>query len=367
PESTAASTSIAFPPDIAGDLRPWLVNAGAELLWLDVPGGAVPLILAEGLRRGTWITNPLTAWCDIPEATLAAGGSTAARCSRVGLGLVRRAGAAIGLDRAVMLGHLPQSTCLPGWSRHQIEIAAGLARRRWPDRAVMLRHLDGERDAALMDLLEADGFRRLPARVVYHWPTADGSLPTASHAKRDRSLLGRAGLTRLPHAAFDLARRAEARRLYRAIYIERHGPYNPDYTEAWFDRAHETGWWEFIGLARADGTLAAFAALHQGKGALCVPALGHDPAAAREEGGYRQIVAWITEIASRRRVDFDFSSGAGDFKRRRGAVPAIEWAMVSPALTARRHPAVLLLQAAATWAAGLTPERLIALGGAADV
>ncbi|MGG2362095.1 hypothetical protein ACE4Z5_24280, partial [Salmonella enterica] len=122
---------------------------------------------------------------------------------------------------------------------------------------------DGERDAALIDLLEAEGFRRLPARVVYRWPTVDGSLPTASHAKRDRSLLGRAGLTRLPHAAFDRGRRTEARRLYRAIYIERHGPYNPDYTEAWFDRAHESGWWEFIGLARPDGSLAAFAALHQ--------------------------------------------------------------------------------------------------------
>ncbi|MFZ8302591.1 hypothetical protein ACO1K9_14105, partial [Staphylococcus aureus] len=81
----------------------------------------------------------------------------------------------------------------------------------------------------------------------------------------------------------------------------------------WFDRAHESGWWEFIGLARPDGSLAAFAALHQGNAALCVPALGHDPAAAREEGAYRQIVAWVTEIAVRRRVDFDFSSGAGDF------------------------------------------------------
>lgn len=365
--STADSTSIVFPPDVRGDLRPWLVNAGAVLTWLDVPGGPVPAILAEGVGRAAWITNPLTAWCDIPRAALAADISTFGRLSRAGFGLARRAGAAIGLDRAVLLGHLPQSTCLPGWSAQQLGIAADLARRRWPDRAIMLRHLDDQRDGALMARLEADGFSRLPARVVYRWPTHDGTLPSASHAKRDRGLLARAGLTRLPHAAFDRPRRGEARGLYRAIYIERHGPYNPDYTDTWFDQAHESGWWEFIGLARTDGSLAAFAALHQGEAALCVPALGHDPQAAREEGGYRQIVAWAMEIAARRRLDFDFSSGAGDFKRRRGARAAIDWAMVSPALAARSHPAALLLRAASGWASGLTPERLIELGGRADV
>jgi hypothetical protein len=41
--------------------------------------------------------------------------------------------------------------------------------------------------------------------------------------------------------------------------------------------------------------------------------------------------------------------------------------MVSPALAARRHPASLLLRAASGWAAGLTAQRLIELGGGADV
>jgi hypothetical protein len=98
-------------------------------------------------------------------------------------------------------------------------------------------------------------------------------------------------------------------------------------------RARGAGVLQLVGLAQPqdDGLrLVAFAALHRVGEVLSVPMLGYDTAADTRQGLYRQLVAWLIDHAITHELRFNFSSGAGDFKRKRGFEPHLEHTLIAP-------------------------------------
>lgn len=295
-------------------------NAAAELHWL----GQVPLTRA--LRGGAevcYLTAPVSAFLRYPAAEIAPVRPRLAAAMRQLAGLAEMSG----LARCLLLGNLPLSTSLAAENGAGLLHAAETAIARHGNGWIGLRNLRPDRHGALLATLEELDFFLLPARVVYEFPAAE---PRASHYKRDRALL-RKLYTPLPHAAFDVALLEQAQAMYAAVYLERHSHLNPDYTAAFFQRAWENQALEFTGLVNAEGRLAAFAGIHSQHGIMTVPLLGHDVNLPREAGAYRALVAHLIGLGAARGLLFNFSSGAGDAKRKRGAEPKLE-------LTAFRPP-----------------------------
>ncbi|HVY71025.1 MAG TPA: GNAT family N-acetyltransferase, partial [Verrucomicrobiae bacterium] len=73
-------------------------------------------------------------------------------------------------------------------------------------------------------------------------------------------------------------------------------------------------------------------------GTTSVPFIGYDTSLPQELGLYRVLVTMLLQRTAEEKLLLNYSSGAGDFKRRRGGEPVIEFnAIYTRHLPARRR------------------------------
>jgi hypothetical protein len=145
--------------------------------------------------------------------------------------------------------------------------------------------------------------------------------------QRDRSALKRSGLQVNVLTSVSTAQASHLRDLYQAIYIDKHSALNAQYTVQFFADMLSFKVMTALVLQDADGQIAAFAMLYAVDDTLTVPALGYD-AQHSISGLYRLLFAAITFYAQEKRMLLNYSSGAGDFKRKRGGVARLEYTLL---------------------------------------
>ncbi|NBY18354.1 MAG: GNAT family N-acetyltransferase, partial [Betaproteobacteria bacterium] len=329
------SQQFSLGADNAIALRPWISNADSFLQIVPTASGEVPVLVPDPrvkptpLAERAWVTclwsgsagYAIDEWVARAERDAGAksrwylkGGLKAVA------GLSTRLSWWLGPWRgAVQVGSWPFSTTLRETLRDTDLIAVlESVIDCYPDRPIALRHVFEDNSPALLEALARRGFQRLPARVVYTLDASQAIKPKASHLKRDLALLARSDLTIVPDAEFTPQDLERALDLYQIIYRQRHSLRNPDYSIEFLQWAQRRGLIELLGLRSSTGQLCAFAARHNQGTTTSVPMLGYDLEADRRDGLYRQLVALLIREAGVRRQTFDFSSGAGDFKRKRG-------------------------------------------------
>jgi len=365
-------------------LRPWISNADSILQIVPTASGDVPVLVPDPLVKPTplaeraWVTclwsgsagYAIDEWVDRSEKD--SGAVTAEqrwRPWRGGLRPVARFSARLswGLGPwrgAVQVGSWPFSTSLRETLRDSDLIAVlESVIERYPDRPIALRHVFEDSPPALLATLAQRGFQGLPARVVYTLDASQAIKPKASHLKRDLALLARSNLSTVADADFTAQDLERALRLYQIIYRHRHSLRNPDYSIEFLQWARCRGLIELLGLRSSTGQICAFAARHNQGSTTSVPMLGYDLEADRRDGLYRQLVAVLVREAGLRQQKFDFSSGAGDFKRKRGFEPRLELTMLrAPSRWPQRWPGQIALRLACAGTSFLNLDRLIAAG-----
>jgi len=365
-------------------LRPWISNADSTLQIMPTASGDVPVLVPDLLVKPTplaqraWVTclwsgsagYAIDEWVDRAEKD--SGAVTAEHHWhrwRGGLRPVARLSARLswGLGPwrgAVQVGSWPFSTTLrETLSDEDLVAVLDSVIERYPDRPIALRHVFEDSPPALLATLAQRGFQRLPARVVYTLDASQAIKPKASHLKRDLALLARSDLTVVADADFTAQDLERALRLYQLIYRHRHSLRNPDYSIEFLQWARRRGLIELLGLRSSTGQLCAFAARHNQGATTSVPMLGYDLEADRRDGLYRQLVAVLVREAGLRQQKFDFSSGAGDFKRKRGFEPRLELTMLrAPSRWPQRWPGRIALRVACAGTSFLDLNRLIAAG-----
>ena len=357
-----AAPATAAPRARTGDwprvpLQRWVLNGGAELDWLDTGGCALavtrvsPPLVAEH----TYITALRMGWFDYAAHEL--GPTTAAGRAMRGAGAVA---GWFGLDRAVLVGNEPVSTN----NRSARQLAAlpatcAAEAQACRDAHLGVRNLTPEFHAPLMAQLSAQGFVMLPARVVYVYDARREPLRATSHLKRDRALLRRSGLEPQMLETLTPGEALHIRQQYDAVYLDRHCRLNAQYTAAFFRDTVESGAMRCLVLRDGEGEIRAFALLQQAGDVLTAPAVGYDTGRP-EAGYYRQLVAALLGHVERERLLLNYSAGAGDFKRKRGGVPMMDYTALRAPVTARLRPR--LYAAIARQVAGLGVDDLIARG-----
>jgi len=364
-------------------LRHWISNADATLEIVPTPSGQVPVLIpnrstdqgpfnagrqaqSTRLAERAWVTclwsgsagYAIDEWTSRLDPRWA---NAVGPAAQVGARLSWLLGP---WRAAVQVGSWPLSTTL-----RETLSATDLIRvldrtiERFPDRPVALRHVFSESPPALLNALFERRFRPLPARVVYSLGVAQALKPKASHLKRDLSLLARSDLRTIGDAEFTQEDMQTALTLYRSVYRDRHSRRNPDYSVDFIQWARSRGLLELLGLRSPCGQLRAFAARHHDGATTSVPMLGYDLEADRRDGLYRQLVASLVREAAERRQNFDFSSGAGDFKRKRGFEPRLEMTMLrAPSKSIQHWPAQVMLRLLSNGSSFFNMERLIAAG-----
>jgi Peptidogalycan biosysnthesis/recognition len=264
-----------------------------------------------------------------------------------------------GFDRLSLIGNAPISTNLR--SDIQKSLIPQIAKKELqknPDYWVGVRNILPTDDSGLVDALSEQDFVFLPTRVVYCFDARSGVLPRSSHLQRDRKNLSKSHLEIKidePVTPDDLT---TIHRLYHEIYIEKHSKLNARYSLKFFQ--------DMIDLVQMPclrvydhSILVAFALLYRKGDRLVVPAVGH-ASDENNKGYYRSLFAAIAQYIEAHALYLNYSSGAGDFKRKRGGVPLLEYTAIHAPANSKLKQS--LIRFVAQKARSVTMEMMIESG-----
>lgn len=194
-----------------------------------------------------------------------------------------------------------------------------------PKRAVIIRSLNDIADATTIRALSHAGFILLPSRQIY---IVAGDASLTRNMKADRSKLRQSGLDIVGNADFITADYARCEHLYNMLYLQKYTVLNPHYSALYIQEMHRRHILKLVGLRNSDGILVAVTGLFQNGKTLTQPIVGYDTSLPMQQGLYRMIMAIGQDYAFEHQLFFNMSAGAGAFKRRRAAMPVIEYSAV---------------------------------------
>lgn len=291
-------------------------------------GHAWPLLISDRIEDASYPCSLYGQYVRYPREELGLVPSAATRlAARIGLfltgGLLRIAK----VDRTVQWSSWMMSTNLhgPGLKESVADVTRALV-RRFPRHAVLVKNINCFEDPALPAAFANEGYDLVTSRQIYFFDGRSGDFLKKDTVKRDRKALDKlAGYRQVAHADFtgaDVPRIAE---LYRMLYVDKHSRLNPRYTERFVAGALRGGWLEFSGLRHESGRLDGVFGCFNSGDVMSTPFIGRDTSVPGEDGMYRHLVSMLLRTVESRRALLNYSSGAGDFKRRRGGVPVIEF------------------------------------------
>jgi hypothetical protein len=334
----------------------WLHNASAHLHWHEPT--QIPYTLSSNIRheKTTYLMSLSSGWFDYTAEELTQRPVSAWSIRQVG-----KLARLMGLDQLALVGNLPISTQihLPQYFGALTQTCNYLSRHHG-SHFVGVRNLLPHRHAELMKLLRAEGFVALPSRVIYEFDLRTSPTYKPSHLSRDKSLLKKSGMQVLITRDISQAQSSRLRELYQQIYIHKHSQLNPQYTAQFFSDMINHQVMQCLQLRDSDGQIQAFALLYKIGETLTVPALGYD-AQSDQNSLYRLLFASIHDYTQAHHLLLNYSSGAGDFKRKRGGSACLEYTMLR-APASHRWGQAKWLQWAQTQAAKISVNDLIALG-----
>ncbi|MGI9406209.1 MAG: GNAT family N-acetyltransferase [Hyphomicrobiaceae bacterium] len=251
---------------------------------------------------------------------------------------------ASGLDHQVQVNNWLYSTNpVPELERNVIRTMRDDLIERFPDRAIIIRSLNEIADAGTIAALKAEGFDMLASRQIYIFT---GDNLTARHRRYlsvDSRLIETTPYERVDGADFTAEDFERCETLYNMLYLEKYTPLNPQYSSAYIREMHARGIMKLVGLRNTDGVLDGVTGLFENGATLTQPIVGYDTSRPQELGLYRMVMMIAQQHAIANGRFFNMSAGAAEFKRNRGAVPAIEYSAVFNRHLGRRKRAATRL------------------------
>ena len=301
-------------------------NAGATLSWCDL-GEPLAVTVSEGrgIEEQCFITSPKIAWFDYVAHEI-----ERHRLLSWALHALGRWANSLGMGHQCVIANFPISTNI--WTPEQLKRIPELCARvikAQPHRFIFVRNVQVQHHADLLKQLKGFGFYALPARVVYEFDLRQGANKKSSQLMRDMKGREKLDLQCEILSKLTSEESQHLQMLYERIYILKHGPFNAKYTPCFFADMVNEARMTCLVMKNAQGRIQAFALLHQVGDTLTVPALGYDLGPG-DLGLYRALCVEIFRLTLRRGLLLNYSSGAGEFKRKRGGQPHLEYTLVKP-------------------------------------
>jgi hypothetical protein len=252
---------------------------------------------------------------------------TAKGAARACLTLLGAALGAAKADRVIQWNSwLTSTNLLPALSENQVAGATRTLCEAFPDRAILVKNVHGREDPDLPHRFAAYGYHLWPSRLIYFFDGTNPAFLGRNNVKQDLAALRKlADYEAVEHSQFTPQDAPRILRLYEMLYLEKHSRLNPRYTLGFVESALRQGLLEFRGLRHSSGRIDAVLACFRRGNVLTTPFVGYDTAKQVELNFYRLLVAMLLKRVAEEGTLLNYSSGAGEFKRRRGAEACLEF------------------------------------------
>lgn len=191
-----------------------------------------------------------------------------------------------------------------------------------PSSFLIARSLNCNHHSHLIECFQKAGWKLMPARQV--WLMEPGQ-PHKKGRKNDSKLLAKSPLVRVVADDFTSEDFKRAKLLYDQLYLEKYSSLNPAFTEAFLRTGHKENMIHLEGLKDHQGILLGIVGTINFNGIITTPIVGYDLQQPQKLGLYRLLMAIAMEQMDETNSAYNVSSGAGYFKKLRGAFPEIEW------------------------------------------
>lgn len=315
---------------------PAIGNVETRMMLLDTGTLLFPVTVNDGGERAdnSYVASPLTAYTGYAGFEIAQLGRPwltwplTALTKGVG-GWLKRAR----IDRIVQVNNWLLSTNLypPDWDGTDLPAITAHLLERYPDHALGFRSLNHRSNAGLIAQLEALGYLAIPSRQVYLFDGAagrDADFLRRRDTRKDARLLDTMPYEQVPGPALADTDYPRLEHLYNLLYLDKYCPLNPHFSADWMRAGQCDGWLDLTALRTPEGRIDAVLGWFSDKRVMTTPVVGYDTSQSQKLGLYRLTSQISLEETARRRVLFNMSAGAADFKRMRGGRPEIEYSFV---------------------------------------
>lgn len=230
-------------------------------------------------------------------------------------------------------------------SEQQIDAIKQFFIQHYPEHLLVFRSLSDILNKQLIANCQSCGFQTLASRQVYIAKRYE-ELPKKSFAQikqdlRQLTLKGYIVMENLPATDEVFHKISE---LYEKLYINKYSRSNPQFTKAFYKHTLTNHLVKYIGIEK-DGELVGVIGYWSCNGMMTTPILGYDVELGKESALYRILTALIYEECEKYQLIGHRSSGAAQFKEKRGAIPSIEYSLLyAKHLPRKRRRAITLLR-----------------------
>jgi len=230
------------------------------------------------------------------------------------------------INKIVHIDNWMLSTNLHGdWDGEDIGEIRKSLQRQYPDHVIAIRSLDHWSSPGIIEHARGDGWALFPSRQI--WVTSDmkAQWQPRHNVAEDLRILRRSDLhiETLPAMALSDAQRIE--QLYAMLYLDKYSALNPAFSAQWIMETCQMGLLHYRCARDEDGVIQAVSGSFRRGDVLTPPVVGYDTSKPRALGLYRIASLLFSEDALAHGLKLNGSAGAAEFKRLRGAEPAIEY------------------------------------------
>jgi len=197
----------------------------------------------------------------------------------------------------------------------------------FPNYPIVFRSVDQRANPELHKALVELGYEPVFSRFVWYQDPSSPQVQKRKNYKLDRSITRKSGYIIFSGDELEDSDFERVEELYNQLYLEKYSKFNPQFTSEFLRYLCRAGILNIRALRKA-GRIDAVLGFYTRRGIGTAPLFGYDTSLPPKTGLYR-ILSWVwSEEAKEQGLLINCSAGVGQFKKNRGAEPALESNMV---------------------------------------
>ena len=193
----------------------------------------------------------------------------------------------------------------------------------YPKHALAIRSVNKIQNPNLYENLKKDGWKPITVKQFYLYDSKE-KWQKSRNSKNDKKLLNSEQFSFVESDNYTLAIK-----LYNALYLEKHSEHNLHYREKFLKKMVEKGLLKLFFLQDNDTKkIVGVIGVTEENSVMTVPLIGYDNNYSQKDALYRRLVYHVTAYAFEKGSLLNFSSGAPDFKTKRGATAELDYMFV---------------------------------------